>query len=86
MNNMLFYKGYFGSVEYSAEDDLLCGKAVGIRDLIMYHGESIKELRADFQDAIDHYLSVCEEEGWEPNPPFYAPSAFESVESLSLAA
>lgn len=34
MKNTLTYQGYFGSVEFSAEDDSLCGKAIGIKRLI----------------------------------------------------
>jgi len=70
-NRHLQYKGYLGSVEYSAEDKLLYGSVQGIRGLIMYEGNTLEGFVADFQDAIDHYLSFCEEEGIEPNKPEY---------------
>jgi len=63
------YKGYLGSVEYSASDKLLCGKVLGIKSLIMFHAETLQGLIQDFQDAIDHYLSSCAEDGEEPNVP-----------------
>ena len=53
MSNWLSYKNYNGTVEYSKEDDCLFGKVVGVRSLLSYEGESIKELKADFQRVID---------------------------------
>ena len=71
MNNNLEYKGYQGTVEYSAEDDILYGKVIGIRGLISYEGESLTELKACFIEAIDDYLPCCEEEKREPMKPYY---------------
>ena len=34
--------------------------------MISYEGASAKELVSDFQGAIDDYLSMCEEDGIEP--------------------
>ena len=70
-NKCLEYKGYFGSVEYSAEDNLLCGEILGIRGLFMYHGETLHELQMDFKEAVESYLSFCEESGKEPQKPSY---------------
>ena len=72
MSDYLEYKGYLGTVEYSAEDNLLCGEVAGVsKSLILYHGETLESLKRDFEDAIDHYLSCCEEEGIEPVRPCY---------------
>ncbi len=38
MSQTLQYKGYDGSVEYSAEDRVLHGRLLGIRDDIVYEG------------------------------------------------
>lgn len=65
-NRYLSYKGYKGSVEYSAEDCILHGKVLGIRDLVSYEGESVEEITADFKETIDEYLAVCEAEGIAP--------------------
>lgn len=56
MNNILEYKGYSGTVEYSADDNVLFGKVIGIKSLISYEGQSVDELRADFEYAVDEYL------------------------------
>ena len=66
MNNVMEYKGYVGSVEFSEEDGLLYGKVMGIRSLISYEGESGKELLSDFHTAVDDYLALCQEKGVKP--------------------
>lgn len=66
MSEMLNHKGYNGTVEYDAEDDLLIGHIVGINDSINYHGSSIAEIRSSFIDAVENYLSLCEEIGKTP--------------------
>lgn len=63
----LKYKGYTGSVEYSEEDNCLYGKVLGLKkDCITYEGETISELKSDFEGAIDDYLASCKERGVEP--------------------
>lgn len=66
MNNMLEYKGYIGSIEFSEEDCVFCGKVQGIKSLISYEGESAKDLISDFHAAIDDYLDMCARRGSEP--------------------
>lgn len=60
MSDILTYKDYAGTVEYSAADSCLFGKVVGIRSLISYEGLSLNELKADFQAAVDDYLADCQ--------------------------
>ena len=66
MKNLMEYKGYIGSVEFSQDDCLLYGKVQGIRSLISYEGKTAEELVNDFHGAIDDYLDLCTEEGKEP--------------------
>lgn len=70
MGNMLKYKGYYGTVEYSDEDNCLFGKVAGIRSLILYEGQSIAELKKDFEASVDDYLEMCAESGKVPEKPF----------------
>jgi predicted HicB family RNase H-like nuclease len=67
----LQHKGYLGSVEFCEESNMFFGKIIGIPSLIMYDGENLEKLVADFQAAADDYLICCEDEGREPNKPFY---------------
>lgn len=65
-SNVLEYKGYIGTVEFSAADNILFGKVIGINGLVSYEGDSINTLREDFEAAVDDYLEMCEEKGIEP--------------------
>lgn len=70
MKNAMTHKGYVGTVEYSEEDACLFGRIAGIRDIISYEGESVKELRTAFEDAVDDYLEHCATIDKEPNKPY----------------
>jgi predicted HicB family RNase H-like nuclease len=67
MKNYLEYDDYIGTVNYSAEDDVFYGKIEGINDLVLFEGESVSELKGNFKEAINDYLTTCEELGKEPN-------------------
>lgn len=70
MSSLLSYKNYNGTVEYSKEDNCLFGKVIGIKSLLSYEGDSVKELEEDFQNVIDTYLEDCEERNIEPEQPY----------------
>jgi predicted HicB family RNase H-like nuclease len=63
----LEYKGYYGSVEYSKDDNCLVGKVLGItKACILYEGNTLEELETDFKAGIDSYLESCKELGVKP--------------------
>jgi predicted HicB family RNase H-like nuclease len=66
MSNMLEYKGYHTNIEYSAEDDCLIGKLLGINDLVLFHAQSLKEFRKAFHVSVDDYIEYCLANGKEP--------------------
>jgi len=66
MSNQLSYKGYFGSVEFSAEDNCLHGKILAIDSLILYSGESVAEIKEAFLESVDDYLADCAKRGVPP--------------------
>jgi len=66
MSNIMQYKGYVGSIEFSEDDGIFFGKVQGIRALISYEGTTAKELVDDFHSAVDDYLELCEAEGISP--------------------
>lgn len=70
MSNTLEYKGYLGSVEFSAEDKCLFGKLEFITDLILFDGQSVEEIRTAFEKAVDAYIEFCKAQKKEPNQPF----------------
>ena len=67
MANMMEYRGYHGSIEFSAEDGLLVGTVFGIRDALHYHGVSIPEITESFHSCIDTYLEICKKHNREPD-------------------
>ena len=67
MENYLKHKNYFGSVEFSSEDNTLYGNIIGIDDLVTYEAESVKELKKVFIESIEDYLETCNSLGKEPN-------------------
>ncbi len=68
--SMMEYKGYLGTVEYSAEDRVLNGKIAHIRDLVTYEATDVETLEREFRAAVDDYLETCAGIGKEPDKPF----------------
>ena len=68
--NTMTYKDFAARVEYSDEDACFVGHIAGIRDVVGFHGESVSELRAAFEEAVDDYLETCKRLGTEPNRPY----------------
>ncbi|MDR1973784.1 MAG: type II toxin-antitoxin system HicB family antitoxin [Bacteroidales bacterium] len=67
----LKYKGYCGSVEYNREKKYFHGKVLGMtKDLILYEGDTMDELKTDFQGAIENYFDTCQEMGIKPRKPY----------------
>lgn len=52
MSNMMEYKGYFGSVEFSETDGVFFGKVQGIRSLISCEGTTARELVDDCNYSV----------------------------------
>ena len=64
----LEYKGYYGSIEYSKEDNCLFGEVLGLNKetFISYEGNTAEELYNDFKEGIEHYLDFCQRKGILP--------------------
>lgn len=70
MKDVLMYKGYIGTVHYSAKDDVFHGRIEGIRDLILFEGRSVDELKKAFHEAVDDYLEFCKKVNKKPEKPY----------------
>lgn len=70
MKNIMQYKGYYGSIELDNENLIFYGKLEFIRALVSYEGESAKEIREAFENAVDDYLHICHTENLVPEKPF----------------
>ena len=67
--NMMNCNGYAVRIDYSDEDGLFVGKIVGIKDVVGFHGASVSELRAAFEEAVSDYLETCAKLGRAPQKP-----------------
>ncbi|WP_407051969.1 type II toxin-antitoxin system HicB family antitoxin [Methyloraptor flagellatus] len=64
------YKGYVARVDFDSEDGVFVGRVTGINDVVGFHGESVVELKAAFEEAVDDYLATCAKLGREPQHPY----------------
>lgn len=55
---LLEYKGYIGTVEYSRDNKVWHGKIKVIRKLVTYESKEIGGIVAAFQKAVDSYLNT----------------------------
>jgi predicted HicB family RNase H-like nuclease len=67
--NTMSHKGYTARVEYDERDNIFVGRILGIRSIISFHGETVAELRAEFELAVKEYLAECKREGVHPDKP-----------------
>ena len=68
--NVLSHSGYSARVEFDSEDGLFVGHIAGINDVVGFHAESVTELVAAFQEAVDDYLETCRQAGKLPERPY----------------
>ncbi len=70
ISNVLEYKGFIGSIEVDTTSEILFGHVQNpknLNDIVSYEGETIKELKEDFHEAIDDYLSSFETQSSQEN-------------------
>ena len=69
MKSHFEYAGYLGSAEVDAENGVLFGRLLFIRDAIGYSASTVEGLEQAFREAVDDYLELCKEDGSEPDVP-----------------
>lgn len=67
--NSMSHQGYTARIEYDERDNIFVGRLLGIRAIISFHGQTVKELRKAFELAVDDYLAECAEKGVRPEKP-----------------
>ena len=67
--NTMTYKGYTARVEYDERDNIFAGRILGIRSIVSFHGQTVAELRAEFELAVKDYLADCKQQGINPEKP-----------------
>ncbi len=70
MKDMLKYKGYYGSVHYDSETPIFYGKLEFIKALISYEASDALGIKNAFEEAVNDYLTLCEQEQLPAELPF----------------
>jgi predicted HicB family RNase H-like nuclease len=63
MKNVLEFKGFIGTVNYSAEERVFFGKLEGINDLVTFEGTTVDALENSFKEMVNLHIEDCEREG-----------------------
>lgn len=58
-NDILKHKGFIGTVQFSAKDDIFWGKIIDIRDSVTFEGSTVASLKKEFKEAVDDYIALC---------------------------
>jgi len=66
MTNKLLFKEFNGTVQYSTKDSYFYGRIEGINDLVTFEGETVSDLKASFEEALEDYIALCPEIDKEP--------------------
>ena len=67
--NTMQHKGYTARIDYDERDNILVGRVLGIRAIISFHGETVSEVRREFETAIEDFLNDCQDQGIKPEKP-----------------
>jgi predicted HicB family RNase H-like nuclease len=63
MDNVLKYNDFIASIKYSDDDEAFIGRIEGINSIVSFEGQSVKELKTAFVEAIESYLEFCSRKG-----------------------
>jgi predicted HicB family RNase H-like nuclease len=69
---MLVYKGFIASIDYQTGSNSFMGQIINAPDVIEFQGENARELKANFERAVDEYLQFNKEESGRSVTPFIA--------------
>ncbi len=53
--NIMHHKGYTARIEFDGRDNIFVGRVLGLRTIISFHGETVSELRQEFESAIEDF-------------------------------
>lgn len=54
------HRGFFGSIHYSPDDNVMFGKILFIHALVNYEGYTIESLKSAFVDAVDDFIATSD--------------------------
>ena len=63
--SVMVHRGIYGSVDVSEEDGCLVGHLLGVPGIVGFHGGTVEEARAAFEEAVEDWIDW--RETTEPN-------------------
>ena len=58
MKPMLKYKDFYALLRFCFEDERFHGRVLGLRELITFEGNNVRELQNAFREAVEQYLTT----------------------------
>ena len=68
--NKMEHMGYTARVEFDEVDRVFVGHLVGIKDIVGFHGKTVDELEAAFEESVESYIAINKERGRSPQKPY----------------
>ena len=59
--NVMVHRGIYGSVDVSEEDGCLVGHLLGVPGIVGFHGGTVEEARAAFEEAVEDRIDWRED-------------------------
>ena len=66
MSELLKHRGYLWSVKCCGKERMYHGTMQNVRALVLYDAKDLDGLQSVFEEAVAHYINVCESEGCDP--------------------
>ena len=67
--NTMQHRGYTARIEFDERDSIFVGRVLGLRSIISFHGDTVAQLRSEFEAAVDDFLQDCKAQGIKPEKP-----------------
>lgn len=64
--NTMNYRGFTARIDFDERNNLFVGRLIGTRDIVSFHGDSVRKLRSAFIAAVKEYVADCEALGVAP--------------------
>jgi predicted HicB family RNase H-like nuclease len=57
--NVMRYKGHVARIDFDADDAMFVGHLAGVNDVVGFHGKTVEDLKAAFEEAVEDYMATC---------------------------
>ena len=82
--NTMQHRGYTARIEFDERDCIFVGRVLGLRSIIRFHGDTVAQLRSEFEAAVDDFLQDCKAQGIKPEKPASGKLMLRAPEGLSF--